>query len=623
MATYFWVGGAGTWNSTTTTNWSLTSGGAGSAGVPTATDTATFDANSGSGNVSIASTATCSICNFGAANLFYNLAANHSTGFTTINLSDGSFSGNGFALTTSSTINHTGGTIGIFPSLSIVALNSTGTTARTLDFSLTSTVALSGSTPLTLSGSNLTLTAPTTISCSFTGPTLSITGNYTFKALSFTSTATTSTHTLSISSGNILTLSSLTFASKSFAGVSSVVIGPGNITITGAFTVPAPTTIGNSRYFFRTNSLGTPVTITAATTTLTDVDFRDITAAGAASWTGTRLGDAGGNTVITFPASKTVYWNLAGSQNYSATGWATTQTGTPAAANFPLPQDTAVFTDTAPVAGSTITLNIAYNIGTLNFSSRTNTLTFATGTISPQIIGSITLSSAIALTGTGTLVFSGRGVTQTITSAGVSWPQIFTINAISSTIVLGDALTKSSAGQYTTISNGTLNLAGYTFTTGGFQTGSGTKNITFNGGTLTCSGSTAGVAGAPFLNGAPTGFTTTAGTGTGIISMTAAASKTFDGGGSTYNCTLNQGGAGTLAILGANTFNNITNTVQPATISFFRGTTNTFANFNLNGTAGNLITINSSASGAQFTIAFTGSPYVSCDYLSIKDSNAI
>ena len=47
MATYYWVGGSGTRNTSTTTNWSLSSGGSGLAGVPTAADDVVIDANSG------------------------------------------------------------------------------------------------------------------------------------------------------------------------------------------------------------------------------------------------------------------------------------------------------------------------------------------------------------------------------------------------------------------------------------------------------------------------------------------------------------------------------------------------------------------------------------------------
>ena len=58
MAAYFWVGGSGTWDNSTTTNWASTSGGSGGAGVPTSADTATFDTNSGtSATVTVAATA--------------------------------------------------------------------------------------------------------------------------------------------------------------------------------------------------------------------------------------------------------------------------------------------------------------------------------------------------------------------------------------------------------------------------------------------------------------------------------------------------------------------------------------------------------------------------------------
>lgn len=53
MATYYWVGGSGTWDTTSTTNWSATSGGAGGAGVPTAADTAVLDTASGAVTVTL------------------------------------------------------------------------------------------------------------------------------------------------------------------------------------------------------------------------------------------------------------------------------------------------------------------------------------------------------------------------------------------------------------------------------------------------------------------------------------------------------------------------------------------------------------------------------------------
>lgn len=47
MANRFWVGGVGTWDSSTTTNWAATSNGAGGQSVPVAGDAVTFDASSG------------------------------------------------------------------------------------------------------------------------------------------------------------------------------------------------------------------------------------------------------------------------------------------------------------------------------------------------------------------------------------------------------------------------------------------------------------------------------------------------------------------------------------------------------------------------------------------------
>ena len=54
MANRYWVGGNGIWDrSTTTTNWSTSSGGAGGASTPFTSDNAIFDANSGGGTVTV------------------------------------------------------------------------------------------------------------------------------------------------------------------------------------------------------------------------------------------------------------------------------------------------------------------------------------------------------------------------------------------------------------------------------------------------------------------------------------------------------------------------------------------------------------------------------------------
>jgi hypothetical protein len=67
MADRYWVGGSGSWNSTT--KWSATSGGSSGASVPTAADNAIFNANSIAGGtahyvVTVTDNATCNNLTF-------------------------------------------------------------------------------------------------------------------------------------------------------------------------------------------------------------------------------------------------------------------------------------------------------------------------------------------------------------------------------------------------------------------------------------------------------------------------------------------------------------------------------------------------------------------------------
>ncbi len=104
------------------------------------------------------------------------------------------------------------------------------------------------------------------------------------------------------------------------------------------------------------------------------------------------------------------------------------------------------------------------------------------------------------------------------------------------------------------------------------------------------------------------------------ISMTSASAKTFAGGGATYPV-LNNGGAGALTISGSNTFETISNSVQPTTFTFTINTTQTVNNFNVAGIPGSLVTINSSTATTAATLSkASGTVYGS--YLSIRDSTA-
>lgn len=285
-----------------------------------------------------------------------------------------------------------------------------------------------------------------------------------------------------------------------------------------------------------------------------------------------------------------------------------------------------VGTGTSPTQAQCPSFNISANGGaalTLPAGGANNIdLTGFVGSIATSAVlvyGSLTLSSTTTVTTTtNAITLAATSGTKTITTNGVTIPRPINLNGSGSTYVLNDALTMDNAASRTfTLTAGTLNLNGKTLTTIGFVTAAGVKNITFNGGAITVFGSGA----TAFNNAAPTNFTTTAGAGgNGYIYMTSASAKTFAGGSSTYAATLVQAGAGALTLSGSNTFVNLKNTTQPATITFTSSTTNTFTtDFKLKGTAGSLVTITSTTAGTAATVS-KSSGNVVCDYISVKDN---
>ena len=330
-----------------------------------------------------------------------------------------------------------------------------------------------------------------------------------------------------------------------------------NLTVTN---VGAATSSKISPYFANINLTNT----TAATVVL------NMAALGGFTWTGT-----GGFTVADMANTRTLsVGNTSGGSTVTAPNL--------------------TFTTGASIA--TLTTGGWFN----NLDYGTTTYTQAASTI--NITGNITLASGgtytaltISMTGTGTIYNTGKTITAvTVNTTG--------------TATLSAALTMSGA---LTLTQGTL-LCPYAITSGSFASaGALTKTMTGTNITYTVSG-----AGATAFSNTGTGLTMTGLT----ISMTNAAAKTFAGGGGTYPV-LNQGGAGALTISGSNTFDNFTNTTQPATITTTAATTQTFNNFSLAGIAGSLITLNSSTATTAYTFT-KPSGIVYGSYLSITDSAA-
>jgi trimeric autotransporter adhesin len=402
-------------------------------------------------------------------------------------------------------------------------------------------------------------------------------GNQTFYNVSFTSTAA-GTHT--INQSNTFNSLSITAPASSGAGMRQVSF-TADQTITGTLTAAGASAV--RRIMLRSSAVGTTRTLTVGTLSADDCDFRDITIAGtAAGGSPTRAGDCGGNSGVTFPAPKTVYWNLAGTRGWSDTAWAPTSGGTPALDNFPLAQDTAVFDD----AGSAGTVQLqTFNIGTIDASARTSALTLSYNAAS-FIYGNYTLGSGITTAGGNGHTFSGRG-TQTITSAGKQVSCFVTIDCGTGTVQLADALELASTRTLSLIS-GTFDAVSYNVTTGKFGgAGSGVYALRMGSGTWTLSG-TAFIFSINSSNGV-----LYKGTADILLSDTSTSARTIAGLGQSFN-KLTIGGAtgiSTLTISGNHQFTELASTKTVAHTIALGSTAQTFGKWSVTGTAGNVVTL--------------------------------
>lgn len=609
MADRYWVGGTAAWDGTAGTKWALTSGGTGGQAVPTSSDNVFFNAASGAVTVTISAPAVCNNLTFtGFTGTFAGSSSSALTASGNVTFASGmtvTYSGSltmigaGTVLTTANKV-ISGDLILNAPSAGIIdladALSLSGTllvtqaTFRTNNFNVTaqsllssnsntrtislgsSTVTLSSATPISFDQpANLTFTAGTsTIVCS-SGTLNFFGGSKTFYNVTFSSTSVGVKTIYSGGLGN--TFNNLTVTNPSSSGISELRILSlgtinGTLTINAGATPACRTLVGES-------------SITCAAVVATDADFSRVTVLGAAvPVSGTRLGDCKGNSGITFPSAKTVYWRGTTNSTWGTTlMWSDTNGGTASDIWFPLAQDTAVFPTNFPNASVTVTLNANYSIGTIDMSARTaNTMTLATGTQTPLIYGNWINGTGTTLTGTGALTFAGRN-SQTITSAGSIFTQTFIVNSPGGSVSLLDSFICNSSASFTfTLTEGTFNLNTFTATlsSGSFYAGTGsqTRALAIGTGNLVIGGSSGFTAGS-------VAFTCT---GTGTISLTSGSTKSFSGSNIQTYPTLNQGGTGTLNIFGSNKFKNITNTVV-GPVQFTGGTTNEFDEFNLNGTS--------------------------------------
>jgi hypothetical protein len=228
MANRYWVGGTGTWNNTSTTNWSATSGGASGASAPTSADAVFFDANSGAAaTVTVAATAVSSSATIDKSD---------------INLS---LSGSPTLCVATGTLTLTSGTITLGANtLTCGVFSSSNSNARTVAFG-TGKIVLTGNARSVLvltTATNLSVTGTRLFEASYSGAT----GTRTFAAPSTSSGGTESTSmSVSVTAGtDIVTMTTArVFNSLDTTGFSGT-LNANTQTYYGNVTIASTVTLG-------------------------------------------------------------------------------------------------------------------------------------------------------------------------------------------------------------------------------------------------------------------------------------------------------------------------------------------------------------------------------------------
>lgn len=560
MASRFWVGGTGNWDAADTTHWAASSNGAGGQSVPGGSDTVTFDASSGGGTVTVTADHTVVSVTGGAFTGTLNYGTGRTVSYSTFN-----FTGTGTRTLT----------------LGNVSITITGASTTVWDVTDTTNLTFSGaSSTITLSGASAIMTPGASLSYG--------TVNFTGSGAARVNSTATSFVTLTRTGTNAKTDTFLINGTK---------------TVTTTLTLAGNSSI--NRLQVLSNTVGTVATITNTTTTLiaTNVDFQDIGLTVTKDFSAqTDIGDCGGNSGITFPASVTQTWNGASGGNWSTNAWTT---------RVPLPQDD-VSLGVAFSASQTVTADMPRLGRSIDWTGATGSPTWG-GSTAVSVYGSVVLISGMTVSLTNSFNLNGRG-NFTFTSAGKQFGGI-SMYAPTGTYTLNDALDLTGGNNVLSIQNGTFNANGFNISSWKFESQNATTrtiNIENTLVSLTRIGA--------FFQFESPGLTLFS-SGSNIVSTGASATtRSFLGGGYTYG-TLTYtvaGSTGELDITGSNSFAqiNFSDASNARSLKFTAGTTTTIRNgngFNVRGTAGKLMTIDTITGASTFTL--TSSSVQSTDYI--------
>lgn len=670
MANRYWVGGTANWDATAGTKWATTSGGAGGAAVPTASDDVFFDAASGTVTCTVSGSRVCNNIDFtgftgtfagtggvtvsGNLLLISGMTYSHTGGFTMNATTTGKTITSAGKTLASLSLNGAGGEwtlqdnitcSGIFSvgngslvtgnkNITASQLQSSNSNTRSIALG-SSTITVTGTTPLSITSTNLTWNAGTSLikATSATPPFGVNNGSpLTYYDYEFTNCAPTSLAAAD-------TFHNLTINGRA-SKYDSITVQE-NQTITGTLTIA-----GNSatnRIWITTSSDVFPSkTFTAAVVALSNIDFTSITAAGAAApFTGTSLGDMGNNTNITTTTPVTRYW-IGGTGSYSDTShWSATSGGS-GGASVPLCHDTVVFDASSFSANGQVCTFDMDRVGTITASAVDQTVTFLAGVISSSILyitGSVTLNSSITLdTATNSVeptmfIFSSKTFNQ---NGATFSTDIFHIYAVDVTLSLSSNFAISATGNVN-LRRGTFDANDFNVLMGGFQSfdetdGELDRIVYMGAGTWTfpSSENDTYLGGGIWQSDEPdVGFTLHAETSLILLTDTSEGQKSFitdfnNTGHTTtlYNFTIDpvvNNSTIDFSMSGNLVFNNFT-AINPAAQYFisFGLYTYTFNMFNVRGSEGKTIIID----GAGQSTLSKSSGIVNCDYIEIDETDA-
>jgi hypothetical protein len=488
MATRYWVGGTGTWDASSTTNWSASSGGAGGASAPVAADTVIFDSLSGTGTCTTASGATCAIATLNTSTLGLTLGANltMSGAFTltlgVLDLGNNTLSCNNFSSNNANTRSIAFGTgnITVTGSGSTVwGTNNANGFSYTGIPTVNATYSGSVGTRTLAHGSTSGATEANVLNFNISAGTdiVSLASNFSVKNLDFTGFSGTMTNSVKVVYGNLIFSSGMTLTAGTSGFFFSATSGTQQITTNGK-TLDFPIT---------QNSPGATVQLqdnltmgSTRTFTLTNgaLDLNNLTLSTgrfSSSNTNTRSVSFGtGN--ITLTDNGAAIWNNGAGTNLSITGTPTINavyagaTGT-RSFTIGIPNSVNQFNLNITAGTDIISIGNGSLLNNLNFTGFAGTL----NTNSRSLYGSYTLGAGMTIVaGANPTSFISTSSGNTITTAGVTMDFPITFNGIGGVWAFQDALTQGATKAFI-FANGTIQLKnGVTSTVGAFAT-SGTN----------------------------------------------------------------------------------------------------------------------------------------------------